>query len=253
MKKSDLILKMKNELVGYQIGLHNISLTKYNSLIREGKKKDKQIDLTGAVVSEKVIAENILVNGLYIADKARGMLSTVLPTRCVGADCFLDYVGWSDFSNRDLSVSLWNVIIAIPYVINYEGSDYFIGDITDVFNLMGRYSIANSDLFDSSIPKEFIYGYYEMVMEKDNPYFVDDIYFYENPNFFEKLDKERQKVVFKILLTTKKRLLYNLKLANDDSKFKLLFRTSRERNMINATRKQKIYFETEKKITTKFK
>lgn len=245
MKKSDLISKMKEELQNYQIGLHNISIDRYNILMQNCKRSYKKIELTGAVVSEKAIAENILVNGLQIIDKSRGMLSTVLPIRNVFSDCFLDYMGLSAFFKKGLRESYWNIIIAIPYFINYDGFEYFVGDLSEYFvgDLTGRFNIANNYLFNSVVSKEFIYGYYEIKMERDNRDFYnpcnDDIKFYENPCFYEKLDKENQQAVLRRFLKNRRRLLANLKLANDYNEFKMLFRTPRERDIINATRGQR--------------
>lgn len=253
MEKSELISKMKEELKNYQIGLHNVSINRYYNFVANGGKRGKQIELTGALVSEKAIAKNILTMGLYVADKSHGMLSTVLPTKNVCSD-FFDFGGWCFFNFYEnwTENTIWNVIVAIPYVINYDGK-YFIGNITNYtlsstsneFNI-ARYNIANNYLFNSVIPREFIYGFYGRKIERDNqgkPFFSDvseDIAFFENPCFFEKLDKEKQHEVVRRLLKNKKRVLANLKLANDYNNFDMPFRTSRERDIINATKRQRM-------------
>lgn len=239
MKKKELILKMQTELPNYQFGLHNISLRRYLKTVKSGNKRDKKIELTDSFVSEKSIAERILGTGLHVVEKSLGFRSTVIPIINDNDEC-LDYSGW-----RTSKGICTNVIIAIPYTINYDGNEYFLGD------LLASTNMANDYIFNECVDKEFIFGYYNIEFEEYPRSFSDDIEFIKNPNFFENLDKESQNQVLKRLLTAKRNILGDLKLVIDYNKFKMFFKSYYERTIIDLTRKQGIKLFEKKIITTK--
>lgn len=249
MKNIDLFLKMKKDLDGYQIGFHNIGLKKYQRLISGDYKYKDLFEITGADVSEKAIAERILNSGLKVVERCRGLRSTVMPV--------------NDFNEESLNYTYnlygvgttYNIIVAIPYIFYYNGEKYFVGDINDWA------SFCNIFMFPSGITKEFIYGYYtkeivDSIEERvgNNVWheliYDDELEFVDNHNFYGKMSQEDQALFLREIFKGRRRLLSNLKLANSDKKWPLLFRTPYERMVIKNTRedaKRLIYEKYEKK------
>ncbi len=239
MKNIELYKQMKSELDGYQFGLHNISVSKYKSAINLTIGIRDNLDFTGAEISEKSIADNIVRTGLNIVDRAMGLRSTVMPVKEFNEDSF-DYT-YNDWEEG----TIWNVIVAIPRFIKYQGKEYFIGDINEWI------SICNMLMFKSNIAREFIYGYYskeitekhlEPIGKGSNSFnishtFSDELEFSSNPYFFEYLNNSDRSLVLRRMFDNDRRLLRNLKLANN-SKLGMAFRTSYEKFVIKNTREQ---------------
>lgn len=234
MKNRDLYRQIKRELEGYQFGLHNIGIDKYNSLIKCRNGIGDSFKFTGAIISEKSIADNIVKTGLRIVERPVGLRSTVMPIEKFSDESF-NYT-----YNMDEEGLVWNIIVAIPSFIKYKGSEYFIGDIGEWVN------ICNMLMFNPIIYKEFIYGYYtkEILKRKRNEagvishVFSDELEFFLNPNFFGNLDECNKELVLSRIFGENRRLLDSLKLANNDKILGLLFRTSFERFVISRTREQ---------------
>lgn len=233
MEKKELLLKMKEELSGYQIGFHNIGLEKYHYAL-ELCENTKEKFLIDKEINKKNIAEHIMRAGLNVIKDHRGLSSTVWFFD-KQKDTSLDYT----YNHIELG-TVWNIIVGVPNPLPYKNEEYFLGDLqyaTNVGNLM---------LFDRRLPKEFIYGYYgiKIVGKKiensyvNNDFIYDDVLeFYSNPEFFAYLCKEGQDFILEKMLS-KKRILTNLRAANNDSYLPLLFKTSSEKYIIQSTRKQ---------------
>lgn len=246
MEKKELILKMKEELQNYQIGLHNIRVDNYNTWVERGIPEDKKeiVELSGAVVSEKAIAENILTKGFCVMNPL-GLRATTTPLKELD-DTALDY----DYYGGRRENQNWNVIVAVPRFLRYEGTDYFLGDYNYVL------TVANYYLFKPLLFSEFVYGYYVIDSVKDSEKltrstFSQEVDFFPNPNFIEKLDDDKKELFLNELWVKKDKLLEYLELVHSNSCLLLKMRPSnifdrgaiiRAKNMravISETRKQR--------------
>lgn len=232
MENRELSLKLQ-QLKNYQIGLHNIRVLSYEAAIESVD----TLPLLETNICEKNIAESIIQTGLVVADKGRGLTSTVkMINKFDETSLNYTYISYPDGL-------VWNIIVAIPYFLKYKGKEFFIGSM-DMVNL------ATISCFNPIVFKEFIYGYYckKLKRLKYDDYeklrwgiyyeFSDELDFIENPNFFENLDEINQKLVLERILSKEKRLLENLKLVNSKS-LKIFFRPSIERYLIRQTREQR--------------
>lgn len=239
MKKRDLLLKMKEELSNYQIGLHNIGLKKYISMLGEWNPNKDLYKLTGAKISEQAVAEHIIQTGLHVVERCIGLTSTVKFIEELN-DKSLDYT-----YNQYSVGKVWNVIVAIPESINYQGNNYYLGDLRYCVNF------GNMMFLNPNVAPIFIYGYYQINIEKfletdfdafnimNNVIYSEDIEFYPNPNFYGILTDEEKEKALQQIFQNNKRLIKVLKLANSDSRLGTLFTSSYERFIIGETRKQK--------------
>lgn len=239
MKKRDLLLKMKEELSNYQIGLHNIGLKKYISMLGEWNPNKELYKLTGTKVSEQAIAEHIIQTGLHVVERCIGLTSTVK---------FLEELNNKslDYTYNQYAVGkVWNVIIGIPKSINYQGTNYYLGDLKYCVNF------GNMMFLNPNVSPIFIYGYYKINIDKfletdfeasnimDNVIYSEDVEFYPNPNFYGLLTEAEKEQSLQQIFKNNQRLIKILRLANNDSKLGMIFTTSYERFVIRETRKQK--------------
>lgn len=234
MKNRELYMQMKRDLDGYQLGLHNIGIDKYKSLINHHNGIGEDFKFTGAIVTEKSIANNIIKTGLRIVERPVGLRSTVMPLKELNDESF-------NYTYNMLEEGMvWNIIVAIPRFIKYNGTKYYIGNIDEWVN------ICNMLMFNPLIFREFIYGYYtKEILEKKSSevgsishVFSDELELFLNPNFFENYDSNGKNLILKRIFEENRRLLDNIKLANNNSILGLIFRTSFERFVINKTREQ---------------
>ncbi len=230
MLNQELYEKIKREIPQYQIGIHQISLQKYQDVVSCGSIRALDFKIDGESVDEQTIAERILQNGFQIWDTRRGLCST----SSFHNDFEASRLNYKYYS---LSQQVWNIIFAIPYFITYEGKSYFLG------NLSFPSSVGSSIIFDDSVPSEFIYGYYE----KETPvtyepfrqfYFSDKLQFYQNNRFWINLNSQEQGQVLKKLFS-EKRKNRALRLANNHRQIELLSYDHLTRFIIKQTRKQK--------------
>lgn len=234
MEKKELLHKMREELSGYQTGFHNISKQKYLDILKLCE-DIKELFLFDKEVNEKNIAEHIMKTGLNVAKDYRGLSSTVWFFSSL-EDNSLDYT----YNHNELG-TVWNAIASIPNPLPYKNKKYFLGNLQEAIN------VGNLMLFNQTLPKEFIYGYYgiKIVGKKvegsliDRDFIYDDVLeFYNNPEFFGYLSRKEQEFVLEKLFTDKKRELNNLKAANNNSKLSILLQTSSEKFIIQETREQ---------------
>ncbi len=230
MTNQELFEKMQKEIPHYQIGFHQISLRKYQSLINCNLPRALDFQIDGESVDEKTIAEHIVKKGFQIWDTKNGLCSTTYFPSSFSKDR-LNYKYYS----KDQQVC--NIIFAIPYFITYEGKEYFIG------NLYSSLGAGNNIIFNDRISPEFIYGYYEKETPVVyNPFceflFSDDLIFHENDYFWIHLSSEKQRQVLKNIFD-EKRKGNALRLVNNHRQLELLNYDSLTRLIIRRTRKQK--------------
>lgn len=234
MKNRELCMQMKRDLDGYQFGLHNIGIDKYKSLFNHHNGIGESLKFTGSMVTERSIADNIIKKGLRIVERPVGLRSTVMPIKELNDESFnYTYNMWEEGL-------VWNIIVAIPRFIKYDGTEYYIGDIDEWVN------ISNMLMFNPVIFSEFIYGYYtKKILEKKHSevgsishIFSDDLELFLNPYFFENFNSNDKNLILKRIFEENRRLLDNIKLANNTSVLGLIFRTSFERFVISKTREQ---------------
>lgn len=172
----------------YKIGLHNS--TRFTYKFR--KKFDESYDINESLITEENIISNILRKGLVVPDKCVGLKSTVTFFDRINKDIFnysyYQYLG----DNR-----VYVLIVAIPKYVEIEGMRYFISKMID------NVDIINYSLFNTLLPKEFIYGYYiKSVNYKENfinneicykCVFDDEMEFYSNNNFYGYMSIDAQK------------------------------------------------------------
>ncbi len=66
MLNQELYEKIKREIPQYQIGIHQISLQKYQDVVSCGSIRALDFKIDGESVDEQTIAERILQNGFQI-------------------------------------------------------------------------------------------------------------------------------------------------------------------------------------------
>ena len=173
----------------YKIGLHES--TKFTYKFR--KNFDKIYDIDDDLVSEEQIILNILNKGLSIPDGTVGLKSTIT---------FLDRIKINSFNYSYYqylgSDKVYVLIVAIPKDIEINGFRYCISKMIDNIDMIS-YS-----LFNTLLPREFIYGYYiknvkydEKITDKDDVYYEcimdDKIDFYSNDRFYGYMDNDSQR------------------------------------------------------------
>lgn len=230
MTNKELLLKMKVELENYQIGLHHMSLESYQDVIKYAHWKKFKYQIDGDVTEES-LAKHIIKDGLNVSDIPFGLRSTVSFFEKITSDTF-------NYNYHSDEGTIWVIIIATPYFINYNGRPYFVGNLTYSVN------VGNMILFNYKLPSEFIYGYYtknvlETIVGQDGfktHRYDDKLTFYENPDFWMRLDSDTQDDVMNKIFNSRKRSLSALKLANNHSRLRLIFNP--DKFIIKSTREQ---------------
>lgn len=234
MKNSELAKKIFEELdPTYQIGLHNVCIEHYKSMLRYRKElyfTDKEN------IKEEDIISKILETGLIVSEHCIGLRSTVNYQGNVESICpdIFNYAYWTD----DQEGKAYNLIAIIPSYITINDKQYFIGQMKEFVN------IANFSFFYSLLPKEFIYGYYtkeytSIKKENDDYYsklFDDNLEFFPNPNFYHFLENKEE--FWLQFLKDNKISMSVLNGANYPNIFNNLFHRFRNRHAIKMTREQ---------------
>ena len=190
MTNRELYKKILYELGNkYKIGLHES--TKFTYKFR--KNFDKIYDIDDDLVSEDRIILNILRKGLCIPDRTVGLKSTIT---------FLDRIKINSFNYSYYhylgSDKVYVLIIAIPKEIDIDGFRYYIS------NMIDNKDMTSYSLFNTLLPREFIYGYYiknikyeEKITDEADMYYEcvmdDNIDFYSNDNFYGYMDNDSQR------------------------------------------------------------
>lgn len=190
MTNRELYKKILYELGNkYKIGLHES--TKFTYKFR--KNFDEIYDINNDLVSEDRIILNILIKGLCIPDRTVGLKSTIT---------FLDRIKINSFNYSYYqylgSDKVYVLIIAIPKEIEIDGYRYYISKMID------NVDMTSYSLFNTLLPREFIYGYYiknikyeEKTIDKDDMYYEcimdDKIDFYSNDKFYGDMDNDSQR------------------------------------------------------------
>jgi len=197
MTNKELLLKVKEELNGYRIGLHHASFHKYLDGVYDG---------INGVVTDESIAENIIKKGIIVRDHGIGLSSTIH---------FLS----SNLNERDFNYvyfpadndEVYDVIVAIPYNIMYQGEKYFIGGDGDA-------NIANNLLFNYCLYSPFVYGYYkkEVLECSDHCEYSNELSLALNPNFWSQNKQSINEKIMSAIINNRKNTLSAIKLANSN-------------------------------------
>lgn len=234
MTNKELLLQMKEELSSYQIGLHNISLQKYQSLIRFYHERAPEFMFdTLEEIREPVIARQIMQEGLKVLDVAMGLRSTVSFLSPLEESSF-------DYNYNGCIENVCNVVVAVPSYLYYQGKDYFVGDLRNYVN------VGNTYLFNGRLLPVFVYGYYikEILSTSldENGFsvysFSDQLEFFENPLFWSKLTEEERQDTLERLFREKKKAFRLLQIANSGNRLEQLLCSSTSKNVIRQTKEQ---------------
>ena len=190
MTNRELYKKILYELGNkYKIGLHES--TKFTYKFR--KNFDELYDINDNLVNEDEIILNILKKGLCIPYRTVGLKSTITFLDRMKIDSFnysyYHYLG---------SDKVYVLIIAIPKEIEIDGFRYYIS------NMIDNIDIISYPLFNTLLPREFIYGYYvknvryeEKTTDEDDVYYKcimdDKLNFYSNDNFYGYMNYNSQR------------------------------------------------------------
>ena len=189
MTNRELYKKILHELgYKYKIGLHESTKFTYKFT----KNFDEIYNINDDLVNEDKIILNILKEGLCIPDRTVGLKSTIT---------FFDRMKFDSFNYSYYhylgSDKVYVLIIAIPKEIDIDGFRYYIS------NMIDNVDIISYPLFNTFLPREFIYGYYmknvryeEKITDEDDMYYEcimdDNIDFYSNDNFYGYMDNNCQ-------------------------------------------------------------
>ena len=190
MTNSELYKNILYELGDrYVIGLHET--TKFTYKFR--KNFDEIYDINDSVINEDKIIDNILKRGLSVPNNVVGLKSTVTFLDKININSF-NYSYYQYLANNKVYV----LIVAIPKNIEIGEARYSISDMID------NRDITSYPLFNTILPREFIYGYYiknvsyqENGIDEEDMYYEcvmdDNIEFYSNDNFYGYMDVDIQR------------------------------------------------------------
>lgn len=178
MTNRELLGKIRSDIDNeYYIGLHNLNIDSYCFKLKYDLDK-YYINLD--MINEDMIVSSILNRGLIVPNRYMGLCSTVRFFKNIDEDIF-------NYIYGDVLGDKYVLIILIPKYIYINGYKYLLRDLVD------NNHMVNYSLFDSLLPKEFIYGYYVRNVNFNNGFiFSKDLEFYSNNDFYGYMDRYQQ-------------------------------------------------------------